>query len=300
MHTFVTSLVPEKKADIVMPLHRDIMDNPQAQRVRLVSDLINRKARKKSGLFLVEGPQAVREAVRYAADSVRDIYVRNDYATSEVLRAVVRESIDKNLYVHQATDKVMHAISSDCQGIAAVVHMEAVVRSADEFQTDAGSLSAACWQLRDPGNAGTIIRAADASGCQAVVLVGDCVDITNPKVVRSTAGSLFHIPVFYAREEEFFEVMRARSACITAAEIYGTDSTPVVPLQQALTYTDKRQANVILFGNEASGLPADIVNQCDRAAIIPLYGKAESLNVAMSASVMLYSFAMHMRDTPTE
>nr|MDK6328867.1 RNA methyltransferase [Alloscardovia omnicolens] len=97
-----------------MPLHRDIMDNPQAQRVRLVSDLINRKARKKSGLFLVEGPQAVREAVRYAADSVRDIYVRNDYATSEVLRAVVRESIDKNLYVHQATDKVMHAISSDC------------------------------------------------------------------------------------------------------------------------------------------------------------------------------------------
>ncbi|WP_418968790.1 TrmH family RNA methyltransferase [Alloscardovia omnicolens] len=279
-----------------MPLHRDIMDNPKSHRVRLIAELASRKARKKTGLFLVEGPQAVREAVRYASEFVRDVYVRKDYATSEVLREVVHSAMEHNLYVHGATENVMDAISSDCQGIAAVVRTEAVSRPLDNLATPPHSLTAACWQLRDPGNAGTIIRAADASGCHAVILVDECVDITNPKVVRSTAGSLFHVPIYYASEDAFFEKMREQSVHITAAEIYGTDKTPVMQLQEAIQASDVHDSQAILFGNEARGLNPHMVDQCNQAAVIPLYGKAESLNVAMSASVMLYAFAMHMQE----
>ncbi|TCD53585.1 RNA methyltransferase [Alloscardovia theropitheci] len=289
-----------------MPMHREIMDNTKASRVRMVSELAQRKTRKKMKRFLVEGPQSVREALLFASESVRDIYVRSDFTQSQVLVDLVNEALDKDIYVHQATSEVIEAISADSQGIVAVVDTSALSHEDSEgsrgfldalsasTSPEASALIAACWQLRDPGNAGTIIRAADASGCSAVILVGDCVDITNPKVVRSTAGSLFHLPIVSMTEEEFFSSMRNCGGYITAADVYGTEKTPVIELEKALedNQTQNKKLHAILFGNEARGLTSQLVNSCDRAAVIPLYGNAESLNVAMSASIMLYAFAM--------
>lgn len=278
-----------------MPIHHDIMDNVKASRVRMVAELSVRKARKKTGRFLVEGPQSVREALRFSSRDVVDIYVRSDYASSAVLHDLIEQAVSEDVYVHVATDAVMNAMSADCQGILAVVRTHSVLeRSADAMNNDNASLIAACWQLRDPGNAGTIIRAADASGCEAVILVGECVDITNPKVVRSSAGSLFHVPVVYMTEEEFFEWTRQRDMPVTAADVYGTERTPVIPLDAAIAQTDIKRKHVILFGNEARGLETELVDASSRAVVIPLYGNAESLNVAMSASIMLYAFAMAM------
>ena len=104
--------------------------------------------------------------------------------------------MQSGVYVHKVTHAVMHRMSADAQGVLAVADMQAFLDSSavlDDF--DGHAMVAAFWQVRDPGNAGTVIRSADAAGCSAVVLVDDCVDMFNPKVVRSTAGSLFHAVV---------------------------------------------------------------------------------------------------------
>ncbi|MFD0705242.1 TrmH family RNA methyltransferase [Alloscardovia venturai] len=279
-----------------MPLNRELMDNPRATRVKHITELASRKGRKRARLFLVEGPQAVREAIGYAANSVRDVYVDENWRQSRVLRDIVNSAMDSELYVHEATSAVMDTLSQDCQGICAVVQTEAVLSEVADLDIADSSLIAACWQLRDPGNAGTIIRAADASGCAAVVLVDECVDVTNPKVVRSTAGSLFHVPIASMTEEDFFAWSRSQNALMTAADVYGTDKTPVTNLQEALATTDFQRMQIVLFGNEARGLTPELIDSTDRAVAIPLYGNAESLNVAISASIMLYAFALRAHE----
>lgn len=149
------------------------------------------------------------------------------------------------------------------------------------------------WQVRDPGNAGTVIRAADAAGCDAVIFVDDCVDVLNPKVIRSTAGSLFHLPVLAMSTDEFFTWTGDHNMDVWAADVYGTEerkpeSLPAVLADKAAVEAPK----AVLFGNEARGLEPDILTRCGRIVSIPLYGKAESLNLGTSAAVMLMSLSM--------
>ena len=148
--------------------------------------------------------------------------------------------------------------------------------------------------MRDPGNAGTVIRAADAAGCDAVIFVDDCVDVLNPKVIRSTAGSLFHLPVLAMSTDEFFTwTGDDHNMGVWAANVYGTEeckpeSLPAVLADKAAVEAPK----AVLFGNEARGLEPDILTRCGRIVSIPLYGKAESLNLGTSAAVMLMSLSM--------
>lgn len=320
----------------IMPISSGILENPKSDRIRHVAELASRHARRKIGRFLVEGPQAVREAVRFMPGSVHDLYVsaalfdKRDSAASVIAYAADRAGI----YVHACTGTVMERISPDCQGIAAVMDCDAVdlkttaaidraiAASAPGASSDAASapgtssdgtssqtreagrpvpLIAACWQVRDPGNAGTIIRAADAAGCAGVLLVDDCVDVTNPKVVRATAGSLFHLPVARLDVDGFFGWAANRGVHVTAADVYGTARRRPIPLPDMLEGRGDAPAealarpHVILFGNEARGLEEGTVDRCDDVVTIPIYGQAESLNVATSAAVLLYAFALRAR-----
>ena len=280
-----------------MPLNEMILDNPKAERVRRMRELTQTKGRRKHGRFLAEGPQAVREAVRFAPGAVRDLVVALDDGSTMGRRNAILESeaLDAGIYVHHADAKVVTHVSPDCQGILAVVDASAV--GADASQLPSGGMVAAFWQVRDPGNAGAVIRAADAAGCSAVVFVDDCVDALSPKVVRSTAGSLFHLPVAHMGEDEFFDWVHRTGRGAVAADVYGTQARPVVDLPDAVASPDARAwlsgaGFAVLFGNEARGLEPGTVDRCDMAVRIPIYGKAESLNLATSAAVMLYSFAM--------
>ena len=195
-------------------------------------------------------------------------------------------------------------ISSDSQGIAAVLNAQSLDETyVGEFQNlresalvenaDKPLLIAACWQVRDPGNAGAIIRVADVAGCDAVVFVDDCVSRWNAKLVRSTAGSLFHLPVVQMSVQDWFSYAKKANVHVIAADIYGTDQRKPVPFPNILANTDLASASVaILFGNEARGLPQEILRQVDDISIIPIYGKAESMNLATSAAVMLMGLAM--------
>ena len=191
---------------------------------------------------------------------------------------------------------MIRRISADAQGILAVGNAQAMQSDVDDLALDTADYApriAAFWQVRDPGNAGTVIRAADAAGCDAVIFVDDCVDVLNPKVIRSTAGSLFHLPVFTMRTNEFFDWTSDHHVDVWAADVYGTEKRKPESLPAVLA--DKAAVSMsqaVLFGNEARGLEPEILERCGRIVSIPLYGKAESLNLGTSAAVMLMSLAM--------
>lgn len=315
-----------------MPIHQNIIDNPKSERVRRVADLSNRRSRERSGRFLVEGPQSVREAVRCMPQTVTDVYVAvsddpersrldpglarhgyegtpetmpDDVPVSALLSPIVAEAVKAGLYVHLCSAGVIERMSRDAQGIVAVGDMQvtrdAMTGTVRETPGVGGldgcpSLVAAFWQVRDPGNAGTVIRAADAAGCAAVVFVDECVDMFNPKVIRATAGSLFHLPVLTMTTEEFFIWCSERGLAVTAADVYGTPGNRPVPLPELLGGDGGRDADrAVLFGNEARGLPDDVLERSDTVVSIPIYGRAESLNLGTSAAVMLMSMAMSSR-----
>ncbi|KAA8829126.1 TrmH family RNA methyltransferase [Bifidobacterium myosotis] len=282
-----------------MPINAQILDNPKSDRVRRVADLARAKGRERSGRFLIEGPQSVREAVTWRPDVVQDLYVEVAQAldhpriASSTLEKIVDTSQDATIYVHRCTGEVIRRISSDAQGIVAVGNANAIRWGVQDVDLGGAPQVAAFWQVRDPGNAGTVIRAADAAGCDAVVFVDDCVDMLNPKVIRSTVGSLFHLPVLTMGTEEFFAWTAAQHMDVWAADVYGIPGREPESLPSVLADPGAAgRPKTVLFGNEARGLEPEILARCGRIVSIPLYGKAESLNLATSAAVMLMSLAM--------
>jgi len=144
-------------------------------------------------------------------------------------------------------------------------------------------LVAICADVRDPGNAGTVIRCADAAGADAVVLAGSSVDLYNPKTIRASVGSAFHLPVAVEPSAEA-AVLAARQAGLT---ILAADGAGEVGLYDA----DLAGPTAWLFGNEAWGLPQELAQLADQRVAIPIHGRAESLNLSTAAALCLYESA---------
>ena len=271
----------------------DILDNPDSARVARVAGLARRHARDKYERFLVEGPRGVGEAVRHAAAHVHDLYLTPEAADRHA--DILARARAAGLYTHTVTPRVMAAMSADAQGVLAVVATTALAAGLQpqEDGAEAGEglaerltgarLVAVLAEAQDPGNAGTIIRTADAAGADAVVLVRGSVDATNPKVVRSTAGSLFHLPVLRgAGLGDVLEALDGAGLAVLAAD----GSGPV-----GLFDADELLARPCawLFGNEARGLAPGALERAEAVVSVPVLGAAESLNVAAAAAVCLYA-----------
>lgn len=261
------------------------LSNPRAERVKRVAALAGRSARSRAGAWLVEGPQAVREAVRFAGSRVRDVYLSEEAAARYT--EIVDDAVAGGLYLHVGTAAVLEAMSPDAQGVLAVV--DSTGASLDDVLAASPRLVAVLANVRDPGNAGTVIRVADAAGADAVVLAGEAVDPGNPKVIRSTAGSLFHLPVARAPLAEALEALQAGGLTVVAADgsgelTLGADTDELLDAPTAW-----------VFGNEAWGLRDDELALADHVVRIPIYGKAESLNLGTAAAVCLYASAAAQR-----
>ena len=262
----------------------EVLTNLGSARVSRVAGLSRRNVRNKHRRFLVEGPQGVREAVRHASDRVLDVYLTE--SAVERHADIWQEAVAAELYVHVTSEPVMDAMSADTQGVLAVVATEEATGSeALAAALEGARLVAVLTQAQDPGNAGTIIRAADAAGADAVVLVRGSVDPTAPQVVRSTAGSLFHRPVVpgVALDDA---VAALHEAGLTVLAADGRGDFDLFEAESLL-----EAPSAWLFGNEAHGLPSEALSRADAVVSIPVYGKAESLNVAAAAAVCLYASA---------
>ncbi|MEP7764860.1 RNA methyltransferase [Sanguibacter sp. 25GB23B1] len=283
------------------------LTNPRSERVRSVRSLSGRSARSRANRFLVEGPQGVREVVAYASPRVRDVYVTS--TADERYSEITDGARDRGLRVHLVSDEVLEAMSPDAQGILAVVDQTAASERTggapgllSEQLLTAPRLVAVLSNVRDPGNAGTVIRAADAAGADLVVLAGESVDVHNPKVVRSTAGSLFHLPVVSGIAlDEVVQALHASGLQVLAADGSGDrdlDDLLDVAGPGAVRSggePDLAVSTAWVFGNEAWGLREDERALADAVVRVPLRGRAESLNLATAATVCLYASARAQR-----
>jgi len=265
-----------------------MIDNPRSPRVRAVAKLAKREARSETGLFLLEGPQAVSEALTFRPELVMELFATP--TALERYSAVAQLAAAADLEAEFVTEQVLDAMADTVtpQGIVAVARQ--FPTSVKDILASGPRLIAILEEVRDPGNAGTIIRAADAAGADAVIFTGRSVDLYNPKVVRATTGSLFHVPVAVGNElESVLERVSGAGLAILAADIKGTD------LLEARTSGVLDAPTAWLFGNEARGLTDEHFALADRAITVPIYGHAESMNLATAASVCLYESAFAQR-----
>lgn len=265
-----------------------MLENPRSPRVRAVAKLTKRSARTDTGLFLLEGPQAVREALSYRPDAIVELFATpNGWEKHPDLRAAAAAN---DVNVEYVTEYVLGAMADTVtpQGVIAVARQ--IPTSLRDIFAASPRLVAICEEIRDPGNLGTIIRAADAAGADAVVLTGRTVDPYNPKVVRSTTGSLFHLPISVGGDlDDVVQRAHAAGLIVLAADVKGDD------LLQARAQGVLAKPTAWLFGNEAHGLEEPSLALADHVLKLPIFGRAESLNLATAASVCLYESAFTQR-----
>jgi TrmH family RNA methyltransferase len=253
-----------------------VITSTQNKRVAAAVRLKKRAMREKDRRFLVEGAQGVLEALSAGA-GVQELFVSP--GSRERLEPVLGAARRSGVPVHEVSPDVMEHLTSTVtpQGVVAVAGFVDVPMSSLAEETAFVPVLA---EVRDPGNAGTILRSADASGSDAVVFTRSSVDVYNPKTVRASAGSLFHVPVVRDVElAEAIEELRGRGFAVLAASAEG---------DQSVYDADLAAPTAVLFGNEAWGLPADAVKLADRTLRVPIPGRAESLNLAAAATLVLF------------
>ena len=275
-------------------------------RLKAARRLTKRAFRQRERAFLAEGPQAVAEAFSSGAH-VSDLFVtvpaRSRHAD------LVAAMADAGIGVHTVSGEVMDELAQTVtpQGLLAVCAFidvpltELVPKTPKIPKTPNGgqaapvlTLVALLANVRDPGNAGTVLRTADAAGAHAVVFADASVDPYNGKCVRASAGSLFHLPVVAgARLEDVVVTMRDAGLRIVAADGRAGRSLDEPDVQARLA-----EPTAWMFGNEAWGLPAELVALADEPVAVPIYGRAESLNLAAAAAVCLYASARAQRVHP--
>lgn len=262
-----------------------MIDNVKSARVRRVASLARKKERFTQHRYLVEGPNAVRELLIHAPEQLSELYVT---ATSEPWQFDIDRLADAaQVEIIRVTNQVMSAMCDAVhpQGVLAVAEMSTL--SLDEVLPKA-KLVAILHEVRDPGNAGAVLRVADAAGADAVVFTGGSIDPWHPKVVRATTGSLFHLPVItLASLEDCVAKLHSTEFSVFAADVNGAELQPNDPKLIART--------AWIFGNEAHGLTLEERNLASTSFRLPIFGHAESLNLASAASVLLYLSAFAQR-----
>jgi len=275
-------------------------------RLKAARRLTKRAFRQRERAFLAEGPQAVSEALAMGAP-VTDLFVT---APAQARHAtLVARAAGAGISVQVVSGEVMTELSGTVtpQGLLAVcgfIDVPLATITTPGAGTAPG-LIAILANVRDPGNAGTVLRAADAAGADAVVFSDASVDPYNGKCVRASAGSLFHLPVVALPGEALpgealpGEALRLPQAI---AELRASGLTVIAADGRSGRTLDDPGARELLrgptawlFGNEAWGLPPELLDLADSALAVPIYGKAESLNLATAAAVCLYASASARR-----
>lgn len=252
-------------------------------RVKQAGRLNRRPERSGRRLFLADGPKAVEGAL--GAGCVVEVFATP--AAAEEYADILGEAP-----VTLVEDRAMRSLSDSTTpaGVVAVCRfVDVPLKSLVEEAADRPLVI--CADVRDPGNAGTVIRTADAVAASGVVLAGNSVDAYNPKTVRATVGSLFHLPLVLERDAaDVLAQVRATGYVVLAAD--GAGELDLFDAERRGMLTGKV---AWLFGNEAWGLPADLAAAADHRVSIPILGGAESLNLSTAAAVCLYASARALR-----
>ena len=260
-----------------------MISSTRNKRVAEAARLKKRGLREQYRRFLVEGAQATAEGIE--AGAIDSVFVVPGGGGR--IPDVRSRAADRGIDVLEVSEGVIAHLTSAVtpQGIAAVS------RFVDVPETDlpADGVVAVLCSVRDPGNAGTVLRSADAAGAAGVVFTKDSVDVYNQKTVRASAGSLFHLPVVrHADVAEAVSSLRGAGRQILAADANGD-----VSMHEA----DLGRPTALLLGNEAWGLPEEVRSLADATVRVPIEGRVESLNLAAAAALLLFEAARRRGDS---
>ncbi|NLC67381.1 MAG: 23S rRNA (guanosine(2251)-2'-O)-methyltransferase RlmB [Clostridiaceae bacterium] len=257
--------------------------------IKEIKSLKLRKYRERKGLFFVEGERIVEEALKSGA-GIQRIVVAEKAAWDEKLAGLVSIAGARGYEIIKVPESLFRDISDteNPQGVLAVVKMSThslkdIIRNSTF--TGVGQKRNPGYfvildEIQDPGNMGTIIRTADAAGFHGVIISNGCVDVYNPKVLRSTMGSIFHLPIHLSGDLAVtLKEVKASNIKIYAAHLKGNKYYYEV---------DMTQGAAIIIGNEARGISLESEKMTDVLVKIPMPGKAESLNASVAAGLLMY------------
>jgi RNA methyltransferase, TrmH family len=253
--------------------------NPSVQHVRRLAR--RRASRAEHGQFVIEGPILVGEALTSGCD-LKTVFLASDARRTDDLDRVCQALVDSGITVRSLAPGVLERAgdASTPQGIIAVARGRAV-RFDDFLAGGPRGLVIVLADVADPGNAGTLVRTAEATGATAVLFAGTTVDPLSPKVLRAAAGSAFRVPLVSASERDIEHLKEQGFALVGTVPSGGSDYS-------ATTFAVD---TALLLGSEAHGLAPPLVQRLDQRVTIPMAGAVESLNVAVAGSLVCFEYA---------
>lgn len=265
---------------------KEIIKSSTNKTIKHIKSLQMKKFRDEYGEFIIEGEKLLREALTYKASISMVLFSQSfaENAKHDELAAILSIS---SIPLYYAEDSVFKEVceTDTPQGVIAVV--EKLEFNLDSIITKEELCIVFLYEARDPGNAGTIIRSADACGLDAVLVSKGSVDLYNGKTIRATMGSLFHIPVFQNLDtEEIISKLKESKVVTIGADPHSGKSCIELP------YMKK---TAIIIGNESQGINREIQAQLDLNVKIPMPGRAESLNAGIAASILMYEFSVRKK-----
>lgn len=287
----------------------EIITSSKNEKLKNISALLSsKKERDKQGLFVIEGLRIFQDTLKTAPEYIKDIYVSEsflkehpadvilgDYSNSIKKRAdmvSLSKPDQKSVQIYTVKDSVFNSLSKTVtpQGILCTVSKPehdlkeilslACKNDGSDTTNDTQSRFLILENIQDPGNLGTMLRTAEAAGASGIIMSRDCADIFNPKVIRSTMGSVFRVPFVYV--EDFtgaVQELKKSDITVYAAYLHGGESMREMQF-------DKKCA--IMIGNEGNGLTDEAVSVADKRVFIPMAGQIESLNAAIAAAILLF------------
>lgn len=265
---------------------KEVIKSSSNRIIKHIKSLQLKKYRDESGSFVIEGEKLLKEALNYKA-SISMVLLKQSFMDDEYHEELTARLADSHIPLYYADERLLKEVceTDTPQGILAVA--EKMEFSLDSILKKDELCIVLLDEVRDPGNAGTIIRTADACGLDAVLLSKGSVDLYNGKTIRATMGSLFHIPVIQNLDmAETISRLKYGNVATIGADPHSTTS--------CIELAGYRRSAIII-GNESQGINNDVSSILDHNVRIPMPGRAESLNAGIAASIMMYEFSVRKR-----
>ncbi|MFO7947426.1 MAG: RNA methyltransferase [Armatimonadota bacterium] len=260
------------------------IDSPKNQHVKLFRSLLNKKRRNDAGLCPLEGVRLLSGAIRAGAQ-IEAVYVCEELLSDEDPLTMAEMLENEGIVRHDLTQRAFESMTDteNPQGIAATAKIE--YASLDDVAPEGPSLYLMLHDIRDPGNMGTLVRSAAAFDCRALVILGSCVDLFNPKVIRATAGGVFAIRLVEVSWEVAGPWADENDIVTVAAAVEADERSDMA---------EYGERTALVIGSEAHGLPQEVLTQTDLQVRIPMSADVESLNAGVAAGILLYEIYTQM------
>lgn len=262
----------------------NVIKSKDNDKIKYTKSLLKSKGRNKEKKFIIEGYRILTLALECDA-RLEYVFINEEFEKKKEHSEFVALLQSKNIKIYKTTNKIFQEMvdTENTQGILGVLKYKQRdlannINSDDKFVLILD-------RIQDPGNMGTIIRTADSAGIDGIILLKGCVDIYNPKVIRSTMGSIFDMNIINATQDEAVDFLKENGFSIVSSYLQ-TDN-----FYHETSYDGKI---ALVIGNEANGINDELIASSDKLIKIPIYGSAESLNAAISAAILMYEIKKYL------